>query len=143
MWEAEAVVATARWESEPALTLIGAVRDGVARFAETHGMARDAREDVRSAVAEAVADAVVRLRRGATPGPVVVDAATDGAWLSVWVRDDDALGVDDDARLPLVARLAHRSERGADARGTHVLMEFAMAPERDRAGLRLVARRER
>jgi hypothetical protein len=129
MWEEDAGVVTARWESEAAIGLIGAVRDGVGAFADSQGMTHAAREDVRAAVCEAVADAVVRLRRTDAPGRVVVDAATDGVWLSVQVKDNAAVhSLGPGESLPLVACLPHRLEWAADASGTQLLMEFAMAP---------------
>jgi hypothetical protein len=129
MWEEDAGVVTARWESEAAIGMIGAVRDGVGAFADGQGMAHAAREDVRAAVCEAVADAVVRLRRSETPGRVVVGVATDGVWLSVQVKDNAAVhSRGPDESLPLVACLPQRLEWAADAAGTQLLMEFAMTP---------------
>ena len=129
MWEEDTGVATAHWESEAAIGMIAAVRDGVGSFAGRHGMPRDGRENVRAAVAEAVADAVIRGRRADEPGRVFVDAATDGAWLSVRIRDDGPGCEDGPAGgLPLVTCLPHSLEWDADREGTHVLMEFAMAP---------------
>jgi Histidine kinase-like ATPase domain len=120
-------VALGHWEPEPRIGAIAEVRGSVDAFAAEHGMPRQRREDVRAAVAEAVADAVVRLRRSEAPGRLVVDAATDGAWLSVQVKDD---AVDrshgQDGALPLVQCLPHRLEWDADDRGTHLLMEFPM-----------------
>ncbi len=129
MREQDAGVATARWESEPAIALIATVRDGLAAFAAAHGMTRDTREDVRSFVSEAMADAFARLRRDDEPGSVTVDAATDGAWLSVRVKDVARMrGAEPSAGLPLVSCLPHRLDWAADAAGTYVLMEFAMRP---------------
>jgi anti-sigma regulatory factor (Ser/Thr protein kinase) len=127
MREEDVRVATARWESESAIDVIATVRDGVAAFAAAHGMTRDTREDVGSCVSEAVADAVVRLRRGDERGNVSVEAATDGEWLSVQVKDAArARGVEPATGLPLVSSLPDRLDWAADAVGTYVLMEFAM-----------------
>ena len=123
-------VAVARWECDAAVGAIATVRQGVNGFARRYGMRDAAREDLRAAVSEAVADAVSRagVRQGGHS--VVVDAATDGAWLSVRVIGaEPARSATAPMALPLVAALADRVEWDpGGAEGTRVLMEFALAP---------------
>jgi hypothetical protein len=130
MWEVDAGVVLARWESGPAASAVAAIGEGLDAFAAAHGMSRGARRDVRAAVSEAVTDALGRLRRDHEPGSVCVDAATDGVWLSVQVTDRAGMrGAGSDEALPVVHRVPHRLERAADATGTYLMMEFAMRPD--------------
>ena len=134
MWEEDTVVPVARWEPDADVDAIAAVRDGLDAFAGSYGMSAAARADVRAAASEAVADAVVRIRRTDEPGCLVVNAATDGIWLSVTVTADAVeRGPRAEGSLPLGQCLADRLEWSADARGTHLLLEFAMGTARPAA----------
>ncbi|HEV2812247.1 MAG TPA: hypothetical protein VGW10_03245 [Solirubrobacteraceae bacterium] len=128
----ETGVAVAHWECEALRDAIATVRAGVDGFAHRHGMARPTRQDVGAAVSEAVAVAMGPLLPA--PGRVVVDAATDGACLSVRVAGGAEHESGEAIPMPLVVRLADRVEYGPrfTGAGTTILMEFAI-PERDPA----------
>jgi hypothetical protein len=102
------------------------MRHAVTAFGRRHGMGAGAQADVGGAVAEAVA---VNLRPGA-PADLIVDAATDGVWLSVRVRGSADTGSDAASRtaLPLATALADRIEwePGRHGAGATALMEFPM-----------------
>src|SRR4051794_11332236 len=121
-------VAMARWVHQAASGAGAAARRDVTMFAQRHGMAEATARDVGVAVCRAVpyaADGSAALR-----SRVVVEAATDGEWLSVRIDGDaDRSGGDADVVLDLlVCELADRFEFGTPWRGTgtSVLMEFAM-----------------
>jgi hypothetical protein len=128
MFEEDEVV-MARWVHEAASGTGAAARRDVTMFAQRHGMGEVTAHDVGLAVCQAVpyaADAGAKL-----PSRVVVEAATDGHWLSVRIDGDaDRSGGDADVvlDLPLVCELADRFEYGTrwPGTGTSVLMEFAM-----------------
>src|SRR5215218_9184102 len=97
MMDDETGVAVARWDCEGRVDAIATVRHGVTGFARRHGMSAAIREQVGVAVSEVVGHV---LRPGAEPrttGRVVVDAATDGTWLSIRVAGDacGAAGADE------------------------------------------------
>jgi hypothetical protein len=121
-------VAMARWVHQVASGTGAAARRDVTMFAQRHGMGEATARDVGVAVCRAVpyaADVSAALR-----SRVVVEAATDGEWLSVRIDGDaDRSGRDADVVLDLlVCELADRFEFGTPWRGTgtSVLMEFAM-----------------
>src|SRR3954453_6859435 len=121
-------VAMARWVHQAASGTGAAARRDVTMFAQRHGMGDAAARGVGVAVCQAVpyaADIGAALR-----SCVVVEAATDGEWLSVRIDGDaDRSGSDADVVLDLlVCELADRFEYGTRWRGTgtSVLMEFAM-----------------
>ena len=117
-------VAMMRWRSAGGVALIAEMGDEVLAFARRHGMPRRASDDLRLAVSEAIAGAVARSRGG----QVVVDAATDGEWLSIRVaHDHDPTPGDHD--LPLVMTLPQRVERSVHEGRAHLLMEFEMGTE--------------
>ncbi len=135
-------VATARWQLGARVGSIAEVRRDVTAFARRHGMAAASRQDLAVAVSEAVAVAVGSLGGAPAPGAIVVDAATDGEWLSVRVRGAERAGHDGDPAvvLPLMTALAARVEwdPGRGDEGGTSLMEFAMtaSPRDDRGSLR-------
>src|SRR3954447_4488627 len=121
-------VAMARWVHHAASGTGAAARRDVTMFAQRHGMGDAAARDVGVAVCQAVpyaADIGATLR-----SCVIVEAATDGKWLSVRIDGDaDRSGSDADVVLELlVCGLADRFEYGTrwPVTGTSVLMEFAM-----------------
>jgi hypothetical protein len=122
-------VAMARWVHEAASGTGAAARRDVTMFAQRHGMGEATARDVGLAVCQAVPYAA---DNGATlRSRVVVEAATDGNWLSVRIDGDaNRSGGDADVvlDLPLVCELADRFEYGTrwPGSGTSVLMEFAM-----------------
>jgi hypothetical protein len=129
-------VASSRWEFQARVETIAAVRRAVTAFARQHGMRPAGRDDLGVAVSEAVAHAVSDDALPASAS-VVVDVATDGAWMSVRLTADAA------ARHrtppPLMAALADRVEWGAGhgGHGTVALLEFPMtARAAQRARLR-------
>ena len=109
-------VATERWSCDAGVGMGQAVM----AFARRHGMAPMATTDVGRAVEEAMSYA---------GDAVLVEAATDGEWLSVRVTGDG-----DEATsagtLSRVVALSDRCEHGVASRGsgTAVLMEFAVTP---------------
>ena len=118
----------ARWVREAASGTGAAAGRDVMMFAQRHGMGDAAARDVGVAVCQAVpyaADIGAALR-----SCVVVEAATDGKWLSVRIDGDaDRSGSDADAVVDLlVCELADRFEYGTrwPGTGTSVLMEFAI-----------------
>jgi hypothetical protein len=136
-------VAMARWVHQAASGTGAAARRDVTMFAQRHGMGDAAARDVGVAVCQAVpyaADIGATLR-----SCVVVEAATDGKWLSVRIDGDaDRSGSDADVVLELlVCERADRFQYGTrwPGTGTSVLMEFAItrpeapgatpAPEQD------------
>ena len=130
-------VAVARWSYEAQVASIASVRNGVDGFAGRHGMSTAARADLAAAVSEAVADAVEHGRGLARPGNVLVDAATDGAWITVRVAGDAPRDPPPGRpALPLVMALSDRFEcwQAREGAGRTVLMEFAMTPRRDGGG---------
>jgi hypothetical protein len=122
-------VAMARWVHEAASGTGAAARRDVTMFAQRHGMGEATAHEVGLAVCEAVPYAA---DNGATlRSRVVVEAATDGNWLSVRIDGDaNRSGGDADVvlDLPLMCELADRFEYGTrwPGSGTSVLMEFAM-----------------
>src|SRR3954452_22848566 len=105
-----------------------AARRDVTMFAQRHGMGEATAREVGVAVCQVVpyaADISATSR-----SRVVVEAATDGKWLSVRIDGDaDRSGRDADVVLDLlVCELADRFEYGTrwPATGTSVLMEFAI-----------------
>ncbi len=135
-------VATARWQLGAQVRSIAEVRRDVTAFARRHGMGAASRQDLGVAVSEAVAVAVGPSAGADALAAVVVDAATDGEWLSVRVRGAERAEYDDDAAvvLPLMTALAARVEwdPGRGDEGGTSLMEFAMNehPRPDRGHLR-------
>jgi hypothetical protein len=145
-------VRTQRWGREDGGDAVSDMRREVVAFARRHGMAPAILQDLAWAVAEAVAYA-----EGAAPRErMVVEAATDGEWVTVRVTGGaERAGSAAEAvlDLPLVMSLSDRFEYGAGGRGagTSVLMEFAMAARIDgqsaghrrtsRAGTRAPGRR--
>jgi anti-sigma regulatory factor (Ser/Thr protein kinase) len=126
----ESGVAIARFTGGASMASVGAARRWVIQFAREHGM--HATADVALAVSEAVRTAVRHAYPPGARGDLMLDAATDGEWLTVRVADRGgapaaSLGLG----APLVARLAHRIEiaPGDGGVGTVVLMEFPMRVE--------------
>ena len=136
----DGAVASAQLTLQATVPSIGEVRRWVTAFAAQHGMAAPTRTDLAAAVSEAVTNSVRHAYPPDRTGEVVLDAATDGAWLTVRVSDrgcgteSTSLGLG----LPLMHELAERIEYGPgpDGVGTIVLMEFPMhreaAPRRGR-----------
>jgi hypothetical protein len=141
-------VATGRWECDAVDPAVHTVRDDVGAFARRQGMTAPARGDLDVAVAAVVAEAVGRGAGLGVAGRLVVDAACDGAWLSVRVTDSwpaDA-GAGWALDLALARIVASRLEfgPGVGGMGRSVLMEFAMTTSGlPNAGLRLDAPRRR
>jgi len=122
-------VFTARWDRVASNEGARAVREGVREFARAHGMPSAARHDLDVAVGEAVAGTCVSAGCWSL-GRVVLDAATDGRWLSVrvtgdapWIATSEAEG------LPLGTALAASVEWGPGAAGigTAVVLEFVVS----------------
>jgi anti-sigma regulatory factor (Ser/Thr protein kinase) len=130
----EAGVAIGRWECDALVGAIATAREDVTEFARRGGMAAALRQDLGVAVSEAVANVIGGTVRIAA-STLVVEAATDGLWMSVRVAGGapDALSASAAPALPLVAALAYRFEAGPDREGSgmSVLMEFPMT---DRGG---------
>ena len=84
------------------------------------------------ALSEAVTNAVRHAYPEGANGPVVVDAASDGAHLSVRVSDRGwgGAGTSLGLGLPLMAELSDRMEHGPGRNGvgTAVLLEFTIGP---------------
>ncbi len=141
-------VVTARWELGGQIGAIADVRRDVAAFAGRYGMAAGGRADVGAAVSVAVAVAAGPRAERAEGGAVVVDAATDGEWLSVRVRGEARCDHDADpsVALPLMVALAARVEwdPGRGEQGPRSLMEFPIeGDDGHRGGLDACARRTR
>ncbi|HEX8122838.1 MAG TPA: ATP-binding protein [Solirubrobacteraceae bacterium] len=112
--------------TEPAVAL---ARHWVTGFAGRQGMTTPARSDMAVAVSEAVTNTVRHAYGDDARGDVVVDAASDGEWLTVRVADDGRGGTEDagsGAGVRLMRELADRLElsSGHGGVGTVVLMEF-------------------
>jgi anti-sigma regulatory factor (Ser/Thr protein kinase) len=125
----EASVAVGRWECDALVGAIATAREGVTEFARRRGMAPALRQDLGVAVSEAVAN-VVGVAVSIPASILVVEAATDGVWMSVRVAGGapDVTAASAAPALPLVAALAYRFEAGPDREGSgiSVLMEFPM-----------------
>jgi hypothetical protein len=132
----ESGVAVARWSCTADADGVAPIAGSVAGFAGRHGMSAGCRGDVGAAVGAVVAHAASgALPRRHDVGRVTVDAATDGAWLSVRVvgeqRDGATLAGSELAR-PLVDALSDRLEwtDGGSRSGLNVVMEFPMTRTR-------------
>jgi hypothetical protein len=138
--DGDGAVVAARWAcGEPADGIDATVR-AVRAFARRHGMSAAGER----AVARAVREALGVVLGGDDDTGALVDAATDGTWLSVWVTGPAgrATGVDADpaVALPLATAAADRVawERASTATGAAAVLEFAIdAPP---AGPRRAAR---
>ena len=128
MLDRDGTVTCGRWESDATVAAVGSLRDRVCDFALQHGMLTAGRHRLDLAVSEAVADAVGRADELPDGCGVRVDAATDGAWLTLIVTGDAPVANGSlQPWLPLVCTLAERVEWGpARTGGTRLLMEFAM-----------------
>jgi serine/threonine-protein kinase RsbW len=122
-------VATAHFLQPAVDAAVAQTRRWIVAFAGEHGMSAERRGGLAVAVSEAVTN-VVRHAYDDEDGEIVLDAATDGEWLSVRVADtgcgteSTSLGLG----LPLMRELADRVEIGPALHGpgTVVLMEFPM-----------------
>lgn len=145
----ERAVATAHFQGPATVEAIATARRWVAAFASEHGMTGARKAEMATAVSEAVTNAVRHAYPASELGDVVVDAATDGEWLTVRIADDgcgqpgESLGLG----VSLMTELSDRIELGPGPRGvgTVVLMEFevgrpAPQPEAER-GPRIVRTR--
>ncbi len=123
-------VATAHWEHEAHVRAVAEIRQGVRGFAQLHGMDEEGCRNVAVAVSEAVTNSVRHAYPAGTSGPVAVDAATDGTYLSVRVTDRGTGGAGTSLGLgmPLMAELSDRIEMGPgrNGLGTAVLLEFTI-----------------
>ena len=140
----DSAVTMARVTHTAGAPAIAAVRWWVEQFARRYGMRETA--DLNVVVSEAMTDAVRRASPIDATGEVVVDAATDGEWLTVRVADSGGgEGAGAGPGLQRTARLAGRVEvaAGDGDVGTVVLMEFPMRPRATRRRPMRRARRVR
>jgi len=141
-------VAIERWSGDGPGDDVAGISRAVLSFARRHGMPVAGMEDVGGAVSEAIAYATDRGSAAVSAHSLLVEAATDGAWLSVRVAGGARRGgavAESVLGLPLVMTVADRFEYGAESRraGTSVLMEFAMTPPPDLGRARRVRTRSR
>jgi hypothetical protein len=77
----------AHWRSDADIRVIPMLSASVTAFAADRGMTLDAQEDLSATLGQALLRAVDDARAARVPPRIKVDAATDGAWLSVRIAD--------------------------------------------------------
>jgi hypothetical protein len=128
MDDEDAGVAMSRWHCPQGSVDVARTTGLIAAFAGDHGMRREDRTAVSQVVSQVLACAAGDTRAELE---AVVDAATDGEWLTVWVRGTVAEAGNPVRALAAATVTADRVDWVAerDAAIT-VVMEFAIGPGR-------------
>jgi hypothetical protein len=124
----DAGVAMSRWHCPQGSVDVARTTGLIAAFAGDHGMRNEDRTAVSRVVSQVLACAA---GEGHGELEAVVDAATDGEWLTVWVRGTVPEGGDPVPALTAATATADRVDWVADHDAAiTVVMEFAIGPGR-------------
>jgi hypothetical protein len=125
---AEEDVQASHWEHAAEPPAVPILRRALGRFAEECGMDPLARDAVDLALCEVVAHGIWSAAYHQCADLIVIDAAADREWMSVWVTygRSDA----DYAVLPLATLVTEHVETASDpaSERTRVILEFPLVP---------------
>lgn len=119
-----------QWEHAAEPQAVPILRRALRRFAEERGMEPLARDALDLGLSEVVAHGISSAAYYQWDDRIMIDAAADREWLSVWITygRSDA----DHSVLPLATLLADRVETAPGGAGeqTRVILEFPLVPQR-------------
>ena len=115
------------WEHAAEPQAVPILRRALRRFAEERGMDPPALDALDLGLSEVVAHGILSAACHRCDERIVVDAAADDEWMSVWVTYGRSA---DHAVFPLATLLADRVETAAGRGGeqTRVILEFPLVP---------------